>query len=57
MLFRNTKFIAGVLLVIAGVGVSLNDFLRIGAFSYVAICLLGAGAVLIWRYWERSNRG
>jgi len=54
--FRSPMFITGVPLTICGLGIGLNDLLRVATFSYLALGLLVPGLAFMLIGWLRVRK-
>ena len=52
---RSGTFISGVLLSLAGIGISINFFLRSKAIEIPGVMLIIAGVILAFSGWKRSR--
>ena len=55
-IIRSPLFAAGALLTICGFGIGLNDLLRVGTLSYIALGLLIPGSAFMLIVWLRARR-
>ncbi|MGO4323173.1 hypothetical protein [Pseudomonas sp. KB_12] len=53
---RSGTFISGVLLLLAGIGISINFFLRSKAIEIPGVMLIVVGVILAFLGWKRSRK-